>query len=138
VSHPDSTAVIERYAEEVFNGGNLAAIDDYIDPGYIRHDPGLPFVVQGPEGVRQMVTAFRTAFPDIHFDCQAIIADGDHVAAHWLASGTHQGDLMGLPPTGKSVTVSAIEIYRLAGGKIAEQWVVVDNTSMLRQLGAEA
>ena len=138
MANDDATAIIMRYAEEVFNGGKLDAVDSYIDPAYIRHDPGLPFDVAGPEGIRQLVTAYRTAFPDIHLTCQAIVADGDRVAAHWAVSGTHRGDLMGMPPTGKSISLAAIEIFRLAGGKIAEQWVVVDNTTMLRQLGAGA
>ena len=73
---------------DVFNAGKLDAVDTYIDPAYIRHDPGLPFAVAGPEGIRQLVTAYRTAFPDIPLACQAIVADGDRVAAHWAVSGT--------------------------------------------------
>ncbi len=67
--------------------------------------------------------------------CQAVIADGDQVAVYSLATGTNRGELMGMPPTGKSISIGAIEIYRVAGDKIVEQWVVADNAAMLRQLG---
>ena len=135
MSASDPKAIIMRYAEEVFNNGDLGAVDTYIDAGYLRHDPGLPFTVQGPEGIKQMVSAYRTAFPDIHLEPVSIVADGGRVAAHWSVRGTHQGDLMGIPPTGKSIHIPAIEIFSLAGDKIVEQWVVVDNTAMLQQLG---
>lgn len=91
--------------------------------------------MQGTGGVQQLVAAYRAAFPDIHLECEGLIADGDRVAAHASVRGTHLGDLMGMPPTGKTVNISAIEIFRMAEGKIAEQWVVVDNSSMLQQLG---
>lgn len=132
----DPTTLITCYIEEVVNGGNLAVVDSYIAPTYVRHDPGLPFDVQGPDGVRQLVTVYRTAFPDIHFDRQALVGDRDRVAVYWLIRGTHQGILMGMSPTGKTIEISALEIFRLAGTKIAEHWAVVDYTAMFQQLGA--
>lgn len=133
----EQLSIIRNYCDEVFNGGNLAAIESYIASDYVRHDPGLPFVVRGPEGVRQLVITYRTAFPDLHISPEQIISDGDCVAAHWSVVGTHRGDLMGMAPTGKSIDLNAIEIFKLADGKIVEQWgVVVDNTKMTQQLSA--
>ena len=138
MSTADHTAIVLRYIEEVLNTGDQEAVATFIDPTYVRNDPGLPFVVQGPDGIRQLMMAFRTAFPDIHIACQTSIADGDMVAVHLTVTGTNRGDLMGMPPTGKSINMATIEIYRLTGDKIVEQWVVADNAAMLRQLGIAA
>jgi steroid delta-isomerase-like uncharacterized protein len=131
----DPKSIVTEYAEEVFNHGNLAAVDKYIAPDYLRHDPGVPFEIRGPEGIRQLVGGYRVAFPDFHLDLVAITTSGDLVGTHWRASGTHGGDFMGMPPTGKSFTVEALETFRLADGKIAEQWIVVDTESLMTQLG---
>lgn len=129
-------ATIRQYAEEVWNQGNLAVIDTYIAPDYLRHDPGVPMEIRGPEGIKQLAMMYRSAFPDIHFTAEDLVAEGDRVVARWTVHGTHQGELMGIPPTGRQVTVTAIEIFRLANGKIAEQWVAVDNLGLLQQIGA--
>jgi steroid delta-isomerase-like uncharacterized protein len=139
---PDPTAsfdpklVVRQLAEEVLNAGNLAAIETYIAPEYVRHDPSLPFAVRGPEGMRQIAAGLRAAFPDFHVDLDAITVSGDLVGTHWTAHGTHRGDYLGMPPTGRSFTVTALETFRLADGKVAEHWVVIDTASMLAQLGA--
>ena len=82
---------IGKHIEEVVNGGNLAVVDNYIAPTYVRHDPGLPFDVQGPDGVRELVTVYRTAFSDIHFDRQALVGDRDRVAVYWTIRGPTKG-----------------------------------------------
>jgi predicted ester cyclase len=137
MSTADNKAIVLRYAEEVFNCGELAAVDTYIDPHYLRYDPGVPFTVQGGEGLKQLVTAYRIAFPDFHVEPTVVVANGDMVGVQWRARGTHLGDLMGMPPTGNSFTVDTVEIFRLAGGKIVEQWIVVDD-SLAQQLGVAA
>lgn len=135
MSIDDLKGTVHRYAEEVWNQGALDAVDRYIASDYIRHDPGLPAEVRGPEGIRQLVPMYRAAFPDIHFTAADVIAEGDRVVVRWDVCGTHRGELMGIAPTGREVRLTAIEIFRLANGKIAEQWVLVDNLGMLRQLG---
>ncbi|MDQ4076676.1 MAG: ester cyclase [Chloroflexota bacterium] len=132
----DLKMIVRRYAEEVWNQGAIDAVDRYIAGDYVRHDPGLPTEVHGPEGIERLVPMYRSAFPDIHFTAADILAEGDRVVVRWDVRGTHQGDLMGIPPTGREVRLTAIEIFRLANGKIAEQWVLVDNLGMLQQLGA--
>lgn len=135
MSEKENKAILNGYLEEVFNGKNLEAVDKYVAPNYIRHDPVSPPELRGPDGVKQLVTMFFAAFPDIHFTVEGVIAEGDLVVQRLTSHGTHQGEFMGVPPTGKSITVTAIEIFRIATGKIAEQWVEADYLSLMQQLG---
>ena len=135
MSEKENKAIIDNYREEVFNEKNLDTIEKYVSSSYVRHDPGAPAEVRGPGGVKQLVTMFFAAFPDIHFTAEDIIAEGDLVVQRLISTGTHQGAFMGVPPTGKSLTVTAIEIFRIADGKITEQWVEADYLGMMQQLG---
>jgi steroid delta-isomerase-like uncharacterized protein len=135
VSVEENKAVIDRYREEVFNEKNLLAVDKYVAPNYVRHDPGAPAQVRGPDGVKQLAAGFFAAFPDIHFDAEDVIAEGDMVVQRLTSRGTHQGEFMGIPPTGQQLKVAAIEIFRLVDGKIVEQWVEADYLGLLQQLG---
>lgn len=128
-------ATLNRYVKEVWMGGDVNAVPQFIAPDYVRHDAGLPMPVRGPDAVAQLVGLYRAAFPDLHFSADVMLAEDDIVAVHWQVRGTHQGDLMGIPPTGKSIAITATEIFRFVDGKIVEQWVTVDNAGMLRQIG---
>lgn len=132
----DNKAVFRRYFEEVLNAGNLALVDDLIARGYVSHYPTGYDFGGGPEGVKQIVSAVRTGFPDVHFTVEDVIAEGDKVVGRWTFRGTHQGDFMGILPTGRKVSVMGIAIYRIARGKIAEAWVAWDSLGLLQQLGA--
>ena len=88
-----------------------------------------------PAGTRAIAEEWTTAFPDWRFDLLALVAEGDRVVAHLPYSGTHRGEIVGVPPTGRSCTVDEIVIFRLADGKIAEAWEVYDEAGMWRQLG---
>jgi steroid delta-isomerase-like uncharacterized protein len=90
----------------------------------------------GIEDARKSIAALRTAFPDIHFAADDILADGDKVVLRWTCTGTHRGPFLGIPPTGKHVNFIGINIYRLRDGKIVERWAVEDWGSVFRQLGA--
>jgi steroid delta-isomerase-like uncharacterized protein len=125
-----------RYAEEVWNGGNLDAAGDYVAPDYARHQPGLPPGLRGPDLVKHLVALYQAAFPDFHIAIEDLIAEGDKVVARMRVSGTHRGELLGIPPTGKPVAITAIEIFRLAGGRVVEQWAEADTLGLLQQLGA--
>jgi steroid delta-isomerase-like uncharacterized protein len=128
------------FTEEVWHKGNLDALDQYIARDCIRHtSPG------GSEGgrdviriedARKSISAMRTAFPDIHYATDDILADGDRVVVRWTCTGTHRGLFRGIPPTGKHITFIGINIYRLRDGKIVERWSVGDSLSLLQQLGA--
>jgi predicted ester cyclase len=90
------------------------------------------------ESLRQHIAYFEAVFPGYWLETQDVLADGDEIAVRMMIHGTHQGELMGIPPTGKTVTFEGIIIYRLADGKIVEHWMQVDTTSMLQQIGATA
>ncbi len=126
-------ALVRRYVEEVINQGNVAAIDDFNPPTYVNHLPGSPPL--DVAGVKQFVTMVRTAFPDMHQTIEDLIAEGDKVVQRATLRGTHQGEFQGIPPTGKPVSVTLMNISRIADDKIVEDWVNFDQLGMLQQLG---
>ena len=133
MSTQDNLALVQRWFNEVFTQGNLSVADEIFAADYVNHDPtGWP---QGPQGAKAAASAYRAGYSDLAFTIEDQIADGDRVATRWTAHGTHDGELYGVPPTGKKVTVTGISIERVAGGKIAETWVNFDALGMLQQLG---
>ncbi len=126
---------IARRAYEIFSSGPLEAIDEVIAPDLVDHN-AQPGQAGGIEGTRQLLGMLRAAFPDLRFTPEDLIAEGDRVVARVTLTGTHQGAFQGLPPTGKQVTISGIEIVRIANGKAVERWGQFDNLGMLQQLGA--
>jgi steroid delta-isomerase-like uncharacterized protein len=135
MSANENGAVVRRFIDEVFNGGNFSAAEEILARDYVHHDPATAEMGSGREGLEQMVTFYRQAFPDFSVQLEDQIVAGDKVVERWTGRGTHQGALMGVPATGRSITASGISIHRLAGGKIAETWTIFDTASMLRQLG---
>ena len=129
-------AIVRRIFEEAFGQGNLAVLDEIIAPGQVNGGPGaLPGMPSGPEGSKMLISAYRNAFPDLHFTIDEQIAEGDTVVTRWTAHGTHNGELAGLPPTGKPATVVGMGIDRVENGKIVESWGLFDQFGMLQQLG---
>jgi steroid delta-isomerase-like uncharacterized protein len=135
VSAEENKAVSRRVAEEVFNGGNVDLADELYAPDYVLHDPSLPEDLHGPEGIKRYAAMTLGAFPDIRVTVEDQVAEGDKVVSRWTATGTHTGDLMGIPPTGRRVEISGVTINRFSGGKIAEDWYQSDDLGMMRQLG---
>jgi steroid delta-isomerase-like uncharacterized protein len=136
MSTEQNKAMDRRVYEEVWNGGNLAVIDELVAANYVDHDQEPPGALEGVEGLKQSVTMYRTAFPDVHFTVEDQIAEGDRVVTRWTARGTHQGAFMGIPPTGKQAMVTGISITRVASGKVVEGWTNFDALGLLQQLGA--
>ena len=126
-----SRAVIE----EIFNKGRLELADELIAPNMIDHDPALPEPVTGPDGMKQLVAGYRTAFPDVRITIDDQIEESDKVVTRWTARGTHKGDLWGMSATGNEVTVTGMSIDRFEGGQIAESWTNWDTLGMMQQLG---
>lgn len=126
--------IVRRLGVEPWEG-NVGVIDELVAPGYVGHDPAGPDQ-RGPEGVKEFVTGYLAAFPDGRITIDEQIAEGDVVASRWTGRGTHQGELMGIPATGKQVTVSGITISRVENGKVVEEWTNWDTLGMLQQLGA--
>ena len=136
MSTEQNKAIARRFLEEVFGQGKLAVADEIVAPDHFDHGPGtLPGMPPGPEGSKLLVTVYRNAFPDIHFTIDEQIAEGDKVVTRWTGFGTHKGGLAGIPPTGKSATVTGIGVDRIVNGKIVESWGVFDQFGMLQQLG---
>ena len=131
----ENKAIARRFVEDGFNTGNFAVVGEYIAPNFVNHDPGTPPLPSGPEGYKQLVTIYRTAFPDLHLSVEDLIPEGDKVVVRWTARGTNTGQLMGMPPNGKQMTVTGISILAITGGKVVEQRTNWDTLGMLQQLG---
>jgi steroid delta-isomerase-like uncharacterized protein len=128
--------VIRRLVEGVWGDRNLGLIDELIAEDYIGHDPALPQPAKGRAGFRESVELYQAAFDSTDITIDDQFAEGDTVVTRWTGRGTHTGELMGIAPTGKDVTVSGITIARLRDGRIAEEWNLMDSLGMLVQLGA--
>lgn len=131
----ENKTISRRFIEEGFSTGNLAIANEIIAPNFVNHDPGTPPLPSGPEGYKQLVTIYRTAYPDLKLTVEDLFAEGDKVAARWTARGTNTGELMGMPPTGKPMMVTGISILSLTNGKVREQYTNWDALGMLQQLG---
>ena len=135
MSTEENKALARRVLEEMFNKGNLDVADKLLAPDYVNHDAAMPEDVHGPEGFKQYVSAYRSAFSDIHVEIEDQIAEGDKVVTRWTGTGTHDGELAGIPPTGNRVTLPGMEIVRISDGKLVEGWEGYDMMNLMRQLG---
>jgi steroid delta-isomerase-like uncharacterized protein len=133
VSADTNKEIVRRLGVEPWEG-NLGVIDELVAPDYVGHDPAQP-EMHGPEGIKEFITGYLAGFPDGRITIDGQLAEGDMVATRWTGRGTHQGELMGIPPTGKQVTVSGITISRVKNGKVVEEWSNWDTLGMLQQLG---
>jgi steroid delta-isomerase-like uncharacterized protein len=132
--------IVRRFVQEVWNEGKLEVADEVLAADYIEHpstpDDSKKDEPTGPDGMKRFVQMFRNAFPDITFTIEHMVAEGDKVAIHLVGQGTHQGELHGLPPTGKHVRIGGAAIHRIQDDKIVETYQVVDRLSLREQLGA--
>ena len=134
MSTEENKAKQRRVWEEAFNKGDLSVANETIATNYVYHGPmGMEY--KGPEGFKQVVTMFRTAFPDLHITVEDMVAEGDKVVSYYTMTGTHKGELMGIAPTDKKVKFSGIVIVRWVGSKEVEARGVGDMLSMMQQLG---
>ena len=128
-------ALVRRYVEEVYDQRRLEVADEIFASDFTLHDPDLPGGVHGPEGMKHVVQTFVDAFPDLQVSLDDEFSSGEKVVTRWTSRGTHQGELMGIAPSGNRLEVTAVGIWRVADGKIAEAWVVFDALGMMQQLG---
>jgi steroid delta-isomerase-like uncharacterized protein len=134
VSLEENEAIMHRWID-AWNEGNVDAVDEFVSDAFVHHDPNA-LEVRGPEAEKQLMAMYLSAFPDLHFAIENVVAEGDKVVLLYTIRGTHKGALMGIPPKNRQVTLTATETYCLAGGKIEEQWVNMDALGMMQQLGA--
>lgn len=126
--------LVRRYVDGVYNGGDVALVEDLIADDHICHGPLGNHC--GLESIRRDVLGLRDAFPDLRFELTDLVAEGDRVARRWVATGTHYGPFQGIAPTGRRVSVTGIAIDRVHDGKLAETWLDFDMFGLLRQLGS--
>ncbi len=125
-------AVVERLVRDIVNGGRVELLDEVLAEDFVAHGVGPG--PSGAEGMRRLIATWREAFPDWHDEITEIVAEGDLVVIKISASGTHTGPLMGIEPTGEAVRWGMIEMVRLSGGRITEQWGYSDFSEVIRHL----
>lgn len=129
----DNKTIRHRY-HDAWNAGDVDALDAIMTPDVVNHSP-LPGQPAGVAGFKQAILWMRGGVPDLTITIDSAVAEGDLVSTRWTGTGTHAGPLMGIPATGKHVTVSGIDICRIADERIVEYWQELDTLSMLQQLG---
>lgn len=137
ISIEGNKTVMSRLFDEVFNKGNITALDDICTSNYVLEAPGVPRdkgIQEGLEVFKQRITSFRTAFPDIQYTINYTIADGNKVAISSLFSGTHKGEFAGIAPTGKQVNVAELYFAHLTDGKIEQLRLCPFGPNVMQQL----
>jgi steroid delta-isomerase-like uncharacterized protein len=128
-------AIVRRLFAELWNNDNLSVADEIFAPTYTHNDPSTPDFGKGPDSEKRRASLYRNAFPDIHLTIEDVIAEGETVMTRWSCRGTHKGDLNGIAPTGKHITLSGVTIARVSNGKLVEGYVNWDALGMMQQLG---
>jgi steroid delta-isomerase-like uncharacterized protein len=136
VSADDNKALVRRFYEEVWDRGNTAFAYEVFADDYVRHDFRATDPVPGAAGQKQIADDFRAAFPDLRVTVDVMVGEGDFVVGRWTATGTHTGSWAGLEPTGRAITFSAANIFRLENGKVVEIWNHRDDLGLREQIGA--
>ena len=136
MSAEDNKQLVRRFYDEVWHKGNMDAADEVFAQDYVRHDLRATQAAPGPEGQKQIARAFRSAFPDLRFEVEILMSDGDYVAARWTARGTHTGRWGDVDATGRFVTLSGANFFRFERGRVAEIWNHRDDLGLQEQLGA--
>jgi len=131
----ENKAIVRRYLMDVWSEGNLSLVNEIFSRDFVGYTSGKESE-RGIEGVKQLVSRFRTAFPDIHYTLEDEIVERDKVVTRWTARATHKGDWAGITPTNKQVIYTGMNIFRIAGGKIVEEYFEFDSCNFLQQLGA--
>lgn len=134
--HTSIESPVELMVQEVWSRGDLDLVDDLVTDDYVHNDIALPEPVQGPDAFKETVGMFRSGTPDLTKHIEEIITDGSTVVIPYAATGTHEGDILGVPATGTEVEVEGVFIFRLEGGRITECTDLWDTFGLLRQIGA--
>ena len=134
MSAEDNRALVRRFVDEVQSAGNIDAIDEICSPDFVNHSapPGIP---SDCEGIKILTAMFRGAFPDSYFTVEDMVAGGDRVVTRKTFHGTHEGEFMGIPPSGRAVAMGLIDIVRISEGRVVEHWATGDSLGLMQQLG---
>jgi len=125
--------VLRRFIDEVINNGDFSVLDELVQPNYVYRSPDQE--LDGPEALKGLVAAYRIAFPDLNVRIDDLVNGGDKVVISITLTGTHEGDLMGISPTGKPVKLNGMILSHFQDGKIVEEWEILDMLAMFQQLG---
>ena len=134
MSSEKNKTIVRRLLEEPWKG-DLRVVEELIDSKYVGYNPSFPEPLRGPDGFKENISTYRSAYSDARITVDEQIAEGDKVASRWTGRGTHDGDLMGVAPTGKQVKVSGLTFSRLANGRVIEEYTNWDTFGMMQQLG---
>ena len=131
-------AIARRFFDDVFNKGQLHVVDEIFAKNYVGYSSAsFKGPIKGPAGIKEFVTAYRTAFPDINFAFDDVLSDGDKISVRWTTTGTHKGSLAGVAATGKKIKVTGIGVAEIANAQIIRSFSQVNTASMLQQLGVK-
>ena len=136
MSTEENKAIVLRWFSEL-DRGNLDIVDELIAEAYVDHNPALPDLPPGREGVRQYVRILKAAFPDAAHTIEDVTAEGDKVMTRVTARGTFLGACMGYQPNGNVVAISGVAVHRVADGKLVEHWAQADIAGFMHQIGAD-
>ncbi len=134
MSSDENKSIVVRIFDEIANKKKVDLIDKLFATNYVYHESSGKDIC-GPGGFKNMISITHSAFPGYHIKAEDMVAEGEKVACRFTANGNHQGELMGIPPTGNTFTITGIVIYRIVGGKVIEQWENFDTLGMLQQIG---
>ena len=137
MSTEDHKALVRRFYDEVWNGGNVDVALEVFAEDYVRHDLRPTKAAPGGAGMAAIAQAFRAAFPDLRMQVDVLLAEGDLVAARWTSTGTFTGAWGDVEPTGEQATFSGVNIFRFADGRVVELWNHRDDLGLMQQVGAE-
>ena len=137
MSAEESKAIMHRFWE-VWEQGDIDRLDELLAPDYVNHTLAAPDLPSGPEGVKEVVSMFRSGMPDLRVVIEDMIAEGDRVATRYALEGTHGGQLFGIAPTGRHLSIKSMTVERVSEGKVRDHWRVSDNLEMMQQLGVVA
>ena len=134
LSESQNIAALDRFVEAVINQGKYDVCDEIVEENFVELDP-LPGQQQGREGLKDVIRMLRTGFPDIHWVVEETIASGEKVVSRFKWTGTHHGEFLGIPASGRKVVVPGVVIDRLQNGKMADSRILMDTMGMMQQLG---
>ena len=136
MSTEQNKQLVRRLIEEVFNQKKMDVIEELVAPDFVEHEVVPPGIPPGRDGLKALFGMQHSAFPDCKATIEHLIAEGDHVVVHMHWAGTHEGEFAGIPPAGKAISISVIDIMHINEGKIVAHWGAMDQMKFMQQLGA--
>jgi predicted ester cyclase len=135
MSVEENKAIIRRYIEIGWSKGDMDVVGESAAPTYVRHQPNMAIAVESSEALKTLIGIYRAGVPDLNITVEHLVAEGDWVSTRVRCTGTHTGELAGIPPTGRNVDFTASDIFKMSGGRIVASWHNVDDLGLLQQLG---